>query len=408
MKRVGFVACSKTKLSHPAPAAALYASALFRKSLLAAIETNDVVYILSALHGVLPLHRVIAPYDVTLKKLPVEARGQWADRVGAQLPSLLNKGDIATFFCGEEYTRPLRRQLANLGCRVFEPLGRLSLGSRLRRLSILNREAELHDQLSMTKPLLRRLARIQKGGRVFSSIARGTSWPQRGIYIILEASSGANPEMTRVVRIGTHAVSAGSKSSLWSRLSTHRGTSEGGGSHRSSIFRSHVGKAIIAAETEPQWPSSWGEGQNAPKHVRDEERGLEQRVSAYIGSLRVLWLDVPDDPGPGSDRAFLERNLIAIYSRVGLLSPVLARDWLGAWSPEWRIASTGLWNLDHALAVAHASFPAVLEHYVDCTISGRSLSQTRIAPEGWNLSRKQDTKRQLGLFHSPGGLGEAD
>lgn len=54
------------------------------------------------------------------------------------------------------------------------------------------------------------------------------------------------PFESRIVRVGTHAVSEGSSSNLWNRLRTHRGGVELGGNHRGSIFRLHVGKSIIA------------------------------------------------------------------------------------------------------------------------------------------------------------------
>src|SRR5260370_408865 len=65
-------------------------------------------------------------------------------------------------------------------------------------------------------------------------------WPRRGVYFFFEAgetrsNSGAEP---RVVRVGTHALKARAATSLWSRLSQHKGTrSHGGGNHRGSIFR---------------------------------------------------------------------------------------------------------------------------------------------------------------------------
>jgi hypothetical protein len=65
-------------------------------------------------------------------------------------------------------------------------------------------------------------------------------WPQRGVYFFFEqgemrAQSGAG---MRVVRVGTHALKPGSKTTLWNRLSQHQGVRRsGGGNHRGSIFR---------------------------------------------------------------------------------------------------------------------------------------------------------------------------
>lgn len=50
-------------------------------------------------------------------------------------------------------------------------------------------------------------------------------WPKRGIYFFMEngeirRDSGSG---LRIVRIGTHALKAGAKSTLWGRLSQHKG-----------------------------------------------------------------------------------------------------------------------------------------------------------------------------------------
>jgi len=37
-------------------------------------------------------------------------------------------------------------------------------------------------------------------------------------------------------------------------------------------------------------------------------------VSEYIRELPFLWVNVDDEPGPESDRAYIERNAIALVS----------------------------------------------------------------------------------------------
>jgi hypothetical protein len=51
---------------------------------------------------------------------------------------------------------------------------------------------------------------------------------------------------TLIVRVGTHALETGSQTTLWKRLSQHRGQARSGsGNHRGSIFRLIVGTALI-------------------------------------------------------------------------------------------------------------------------------------------------------------------
>src|SRR6202045_437437 len=78
------VACCGPKLSKPAPAADLYVSSLFKKARTYA-ERRGRWFILSALHGLLDPTEVIAPYDVTLKKMPARKRREWGQKVREQM-----------------------------------------------------------------------------------------------------------------------------------------------------------------------------------------------------------------------------------------------------------------------------------------------------------------------------------
>lgn len=391
--RVGFIACAKTKASFAMPAGALYASPLYRKSLLAALDLSDRVYILSAKHGVLDPQTLIEPYDLTLKTIPRSQRQEWGREAGKRLDEILSRRDIVTLICGEEYIEPLRPDLERIGVSVEEPLGRLSLGQRLQRLAVLNGEAKLRQQAIRFSRLLHRLWLSQSGGRRIGDAHGRLPWPSRGLYFILEPNHAiSGGRMPRIVRVGTHAVSAGSKTTLWDRLSTHRGTSTGGGSHRSSIFRLHVGRATMNHDRSQSWPDTWSQGQSAPTAVRAREAVLEQRVSEIIGGLSVLWLDVDDEPGPASERAYLERNSIGLLSRVGLLSPATRKSWLGRLSPDWRIAASGLWNLNHVFTKPDKHFLDRLEAAIDRTVGRKAAISS--AP-----AQATSTRSQLSLFH---------
>jgi len=171
-------------------------------------------------------------------------------------------------------------------------------------------------------------------------------WPDRGVYFFF------SPDQPRLTRVGTHAVSEGSSTSLWDRLRTHRGalsgTYEDGGNHRGSVFRKRVGEALIEREgLHDQYPE-WGVGSSAGRERRLDELDLERRVSVYIRDLPFLWVDVPDQPGPESDRAYIERNAIALVSNYGK-DPIdpMNKMWLGNDSCSEAIRQSGLWNVDH-------------------------------------------------------------
>lgn len=375
MSTIGFVSCSKTKSSLRLPAAALYTSALFRKSLLAALDRSEKVFILSAKHGVLGCSEVIEPYDLTLKTMKKDERKAWSQHTGAQLDSVLRPRDTALLFCGEEYATPLLSDFDRLEVSVMTPLGTLSLGSRLSLLGRLNGEFELRSMAKRFFGLMQQVWAAQSGGRRIDSTSGRQAWPSRGVYFILDSYGVDRGRLPRIVRVGTHAVSQGSKTTLWHRLSTHRGTTLGAGSHRSSIFRLHVGRAWTrCAETEI-WPESWGQGQTAPLEVRQGEERLEQQVSKLIGAMSVIWLDVGDEPGPESERAYLERNAIGLISRLGLLRSAIEPDWLGHFSADWRIAVSGLWNLNHVFRRPDPDFIDRLTIAVERTIGHRPRGQ---------------------------------
>ncbi|WP_436932448.1 hypothetical protein [Halosimplex halobium] len=177
-------------------------------------------------------------------------------------------------------------------------------------------------------------------------------WPERGVYFFFSPEETRAGGQRRLTRIGTHAVSSGSGTSLWDRLRTHRGinsgTFAGGGNHRGSVFRKRVGEAMRERDGLQDVYPEWGEGSSADREIRLKETGLERRVTEYIGDLPFLWLDVNDEPGPESDRAYIERNAIALVSNYRT-DPLDRRagDWLGMHSPAPAIRRAGLWNINH-------------------------------------------------------------
>lgn len=169
----------------------------------------------------------------------------------------------------------------------------------------------------------------------------------------------------RVVRVGTHAVSRGSQTTLWNRLSTHRGSMKtGGGNHRGSIFRLLIGEALM--ERNPEYRvDTWGKGQSAPRDVRADESELERMVSRKIGELPFLWLEVNDQPSPKSRRAYIEKNAIALLSRYDRthVDPA-SNDWLGNYSPREKVSRSGLWNQRHVEEDCDTGFLTELERLV--------------------------------------------
>lgn len=206
------------------------------------------------------------------------------------------------------------------------------------------------------------------GGRILGECDGRLDWPKRGVYFLSESGEICEfePTIPRIVRVGTHAVSTGSKSTLWGRLRAHRGNSNGVGNHRGSILRLHVGMALMALDHELQFPS-WGRGSSASKEIRAAEEPLERLVSEYVGRMSVIWIKVEDEPGVESDRAYLERNAIGLLSGPGVSLSPYGREWLGNHSPKKTIRESGVWNINHVGYGYDPRFLDVLERYVEST-----------------------------------------
>lgn len=205
----------------------------------------------------------------------------------------------------------------------------------------------------------------------------GTSQlPARGVYFFRELGElrPSSPKSHRIVRVGTHAVSANSTSTLWQRLRAHLGTRIGGGNHRGSIFRLHIGAALLARENVAV--ATWGLGTSAPAALRAshaaqaEESKWEKRVSEYIGAMAILWVDVPDKPGPASVRAVIERNAIALLSNRFAPLESASASWLGRHSPRDSIQRSGLWNVNYVNQAYDPRFLDLLEGAVEQTVGG--------------------------------------
>jgi hypothetical protein len=215
--------------------------------------------------------------------------------------------------------------------------------------------------------------REQVGGcRRLQECTGKSGWPDRGVYFFFEDGElREDQKALRVVRVGTHAITATSRTTLWGRLHTHRGHSDLGGNHRGSIFRKRIGEALWKVKPHPHaLTGTWGIRSSASGPVRLAEAPLEQEVSAYIGQMPFLWINVPDAPSRKSDRAYLELNAIALLSnfeRPGIDPP--SRNWLGLHSSQSTIKESGLWNTNHVEKFHDPAFLERLRAYVGGTVA---------------------------------------
>ena len=209
------------------------------------------------------------------------------------------------------------------------------------------------------------------GPRTLAECHGRMGWSRRGVYFFFEPGERReNLSTPRVVRVGTHGLRP-SSSTLWKRLSQHRGNSggrfPGGGNHRGSIFRLHVGEALLASgDYPPEISRTWGRGSSAPLEIRTAEYPLERDVSTYIRAMPFLWVEVDDAPGPASERGLIERGAIAVLSNLARPpNDPPSPCWLGHRSARDAIRSSGLWNVNHVRdAPSSDAFLSALETHI--------------------------------------------
>jgi hypothetical protein len=208
----------------------------------------------------------------------------------------------------------------------------------------MNRKSDLDHFYKILKDLRERL----RGYRFLRDCTGKSGWPERGVYFFFEDGEfREDGETLRVLRVGTHAITASSKTTLWSRLHTHRGHSDLGGNHRGSIFRKRLGEGLWRKQEYPEEKiHTWGVLNSASKTVRLAETALECEVSTYLGKMPLLWIGMPDAPSPKSDRAYLELNSIALLSNF-------ERQAIDPPSPDW--LRTQIWG-------AHDTRIRLVEH----------------------------------------------
>jgi hypothetical protein len=214
--------------------------------------------------------------------------------------------------------------------------------------------------------ILSRLEQKIGGRRKLSFCKARMNWPLRGVYFFMEEGELRTDtgEGLRIVRVGTHALQPASKTSLWNRLTQHKGQEKsGGGNHRGSIFKLIVGSAFLQECEEPV--VTWGQGSTAKGEIRKREEPIERQVSKIIREMPFLWLAINDDPGRDSLRGSIERNAIALlsnYKKPPLDPP--SSGWLGHRCDREKVRCSGMWNQDHVDKEYDPAFLDILERLV--------------------------------------------
>ncbi len=237
-------------------------------------------------------------------------------------------------------------------------------------------ERRTHD-LKRFYDLLYRLESVNGGKCKLGDCNQETPMPTRGVYFFFEEGERRSDSGSglRVVRVGTHGLNIGGKTTLWTRISKHKGDEDSeGGNHRNSVFRLLVGASMLRRDGREL--NTWGVGDTAPQSISVDEVEHEQEVTRVVRRMPLLWLEVPDESGPNSLRGVIERNSIALlsnYKKTPLDKP--SKGWLGLHSNREKVRNSGLWNSNH---VEEPYDPAFLETFESLLMPVPSGPQTAI------------------------------
>ena len=132
MKKIVLISCVKKKRDGRHKAEDLYISPFFKKSMAyAKANKPDKIFILSALHGLLPLGKRIDNYDLSLNNFKVNELRTWADRTIHQLGRVSDlEQDIFIFLAGDRYRKYLLPKIIHYKI----PMKGLGIGKQLRYL----------------------------------------------------------------------------------------------------------------------------------------------------------------------------------------------------------------------------------------------------------------------------------
>ena len=340
MKTIVLISCGAKKAEKETKAEDLYISPLFKKSLAYAktLTTTDNIYILSAKHHLLPLNKVIAPYDVSLKKdiTKEEDRVKWGEKVIEELKKVADiEKDKFIILAGKDYVKPIKDKLVNVELPFDGVRGNGEMLERLdkeeekiwkeeqevlrRKLEDLKKKFQeiniTGETTEISVSILHELFNILKRFTFPCQKRIGKKWivPHNGIYIFFEKgetiTTSDGRELDRIVRVGTHE----KDNRLFNRIDQHFK-----GNIKSSIFRKDIGEAL----------STNNEGMIS--------KYMQENLSFVIFEVATK-----------EERLYWEEKIILTLSKAAILGQISpSKKWLGNKSPKEKIRRSGLWQVE--------------------------------------------------------------
>jgi len=161
--------------------------------------------------------------------------------------------------------------------------------------------------------------------------------PDNAVYLFFERGEVAlqpSGSVDRIVRVGAHQKNGNFRQ----RIRQHYGlVNSFGGNKNGSVFRKHVGGALLRRDDQDDWRlPEWLKqmGQSYPE--------VEEMVSRELrANFTFACIQVDDQ----AERLALESGIIALLAQYRLGQP--SQTWLGRLAQSDKVRATGLWNEHH-------------------------------------------------------------
>lgn len=334
MKKIAIIGCSNQKLNGRHRAGDLYTSQRFKKAYQYANNINsDVIFILSAKHGLIHQDELIEYYDVAYQSLSKMEKDLLHKTVRRQLVELSQKYhfdplvDLFVLLAGKDYAAILAGSLSYL----YKPLANLQMGYALQQLNFLN-QAQHNILSTQIHALFNQAAKF----RSFNWQNYSTLGFTNGLYVFFDKNHQLDDELFRIVRVGTHT----QDNNLINRIRNHYR-----GSKNSSIFRKNIGIALLNSRND-DYLKIWQLDTSQPvirekfadKINKLKEAELEQEITNYINdNLFFVAFEAPS----AAERLKIESGLISALTYA--TNNKQAHDWLGNFSGKLNILRSGMW-----------------------------------------------------------------
>lgn len=383
------IQCSNSKKSQQTKASELYTSERFNLSKKIAEKYAKTWFILSAKHGLIEPDKLVTPYDRTITDFSVDEKKEFISNVINQITKLELTNKRLIFLTDPDYTDEIVNFLKNTCSDIISPFSQIKREMWINYLNQLL-DSERIKALDRLYDMLFLYENKMGGIFQFKELGNDKLIPKRGVYIFFSENEKRlfSTKFNRIVRVGTHAVSQGSKSTLYNRLKTHKGKSNFDGNHRSSIFRLHVGNAIMNKQNITC--DSWGKDFPVTEALKKQELEIEKEVSNYIGEMPVLLINIDDKVSKYSDRSYIEQNLIALISGKYYPLDFQNQSWLGNFSVNDSVRKSSLWNVDYTDKWYQQDFLDVLEIHLKISAGETINLHKSFAPANWHLLSKNN------------------